>query len=270
MPLYLDRHDIPGATAEELAAAHTRDVEVQGQHGVQYHTYWFDPGSGAVFCLAEGPSREAVETVHRDAHGFVAGSVIELDPSAPLNAFMGAMPAYPVGTAYAESALRAIVFTDICGSVEMTHRLGDEGHLQILREHDALVRRRLDSTGGREVKHTGDGVMASFASVSAAVGFAGSVQQELHERNRDHEVPLHVKIGISAGEPLTDDNDDLFGAAVQLAARLCAAAGPGEVTVSIAVRELCIGKPFRFADRGALELKGIPEPTPAYTLTWLD
>jgi adenylate cyclase len=77
-----------------------------------------------------------------------------------------------------------------------------------------------------------------------------------------------VSIGISAGEPVTDDHDDLFGAAVQLAARLCAAASSGDIAVSVAVRELCIGKPFRFDDHGRLKLKGMREPTQTYAVSW--
>ena len=79
---------------------------------------------------------------------------------------------------------------------------------------------------------------------------------------------MKIRIGISAGEPVTDDHDDLFGAAVQLAARLCAVASPGDIAVSVAVRELCIGKPFRFDDRGVLSLKGLPEPVQAYAVSW--
>jgi class 3 adenylate cyclase len=268
--MFLDRHDLPGVSAEELAEAHRQDVAVQGLHDVRYHTYWFDPGSGSVFCLAEGPSKEAVEAVHRDAHGILASRVLELDPNAPLNVLFGTMPEHPVGTAYAETAVRAIVFTDICGSVAMTQELGDDGHMQILRDHDTIVRNELAATRGREVKHTGDGVMAAYTSVAAAVEFAASVQRALQKRNEVENVRLDVSIGISAGEPVTDENDDLFGAAVQLAARLCAAAAPGEVAVSVAVRELCIGKLFRFEDRDPLTLKGMSEPTHAYTLSWTE
>jgi class 3 adenylate cyclase len=268
--MYLDRHDLPGVSPDDLAEAHRRDIEEQGKHDVRYHTYWFDPANGAVFCLAEGPNKEAVESVHRDAHGILATTVIELDPNAPLNAFFGSVPQYPVGTAYSESAVRAIVFTDICGSVAMTQQLGDEGHMLLLKEHNEIVRRELSSRSGREVKHTGDGVMAAFTSVSAAVEFAGAVQRALHTRNEMQISRLDVRIGISAGEPVTDDSDDLFGAAVQLAARLCAAARPGEVAVSVAVRELCIGKPFRFEDLGPLTLKGMAEPTRAYALSWIE
>src|SRR5207249_8708711 len=100
VPLYIDRHDAPGVSPQELADAHMLDVAAQDAHGVRYHTYWFDPDNGSVFCLAEGPSRDAVEAVHQDAHGLLASTVLELDPTAPLNAFFGALPTYPVGTAY--------------------------------------------------------------------------------------------------------------------------------------------------------------------------
>ena len=114
--MYLDRHDAPGVTAEELAEAHRLDTEIQEKHGVRFNTYWFDPDRGTVFCLAEGPSERAVVAVHEEAHGQLPSAVIELDPAAPLNALLGPLPTHPVGTAYSEPAMRAIVFTDIRGS----------------------------------------------------------------------------------------------------------------------------------------------------------
>jgi len=266
--MFIDRHDAPGISAQELADAHALDVGVEHRHGVKYHTYWFDPDNGSIFCLAEGPSKDSVEAVHREAHGQLASTILELDANAPLNSLFGSLPLHPVGTAYAASAMRAIVFTDMCGSVAHTQQLGDEGHMELLREHNEIVRGELQSRDGREVKHTGDGIMASFASVVAAVAFGVAVQEQLHARNTTAATPLHVSVGISAGEPVTDDNDDLYGAAVQLAARLCAAADPGQIAVSVAVRELCVGKPFRFEDRGRLDLKGFPEPTQAYVVAW--
>lgn len=270
MPLYMDRHDMPGVSAEELAAAHNRDVEVQEKHGVRYHTYWFDPADGTVFCLAEGPSKEALEAVHQEAHGALAGTILELDPTLPLNDFFGSLPEHPVGAAYAAPAVRAIVFTDLCGSVDHTSRLGDEAHLELLRDHNKIVRGELEPHGGREVKHTGDGIMAAFTSVASAVAFSIAAQRAFHDRNAGSAVPLDVKIGISAGEPVTDENDDLFGAAVQLAARLCDWASAGEIAVSVAVRELCMGKQFRFEDGGVAELKGLLQPTVVYRVSWRD
>ena len=79
-----------------------------------------------------------------------------------------------------------------------------------------------------------------------------------------------MKIGISAGEPIRDHNDDLFGASVQLAARLCDSAPAGEIAVSLVVRELCIGKRFHFQDCGPAQLKGRSEPTSLYCVSWRD
>jgi len=264
MPLYMDRHDMPGVSAEEIAAAHAQDVGVQVAHGVRYLTYWFDPDSGSVFCLAEGPSKDAVGHVHREAHGAIASNIIEVEPG-PVHAFFGSVPEHPVGHAYTESAVRAVLFTDVCGSTEMTQSLGDDGAMVLLREHDQIVRDALAEHTGREVKHTGDGIMASFSSVASAVEAAIVIQRRLAEREGD--ASLEVRIGISAGEPVSD-NEDLFGAAVQLAARLCAASEPRGISVSVAVRELCVGKRFSFEERGPVLLKGFSEPTPFYEVRW--
>jgi class 3 adenylate cyclase len=268
--MYLDRHDMPGLSPEALAEAHTQDLEVQERHCVRFHTYWFDPSNGSVFCLAEGPSKEALETVHREAHGQVASMIMEIDKSVPLNAFVGPLPDYAPHTPYTAPAMRAIVFTDVCDSVGQTQALGDDGHVELLHVHNDIVRTQLDTHAGREVKHTGDGIMASFTSVVASVNFAIAAQRALHERNQQAERPLDVSIGISAGEPVTDESDDLFGAAVQLAARLCNDAAAGDIAVSVAVRELCIGKPVRFDDRGLRALKGISDPVQSYAVRWRD
>jgi class 3 adenylate cyclase len=265
--MFIDRHDSPGVSPEEVAADHMKDLAVQEQYGVRYFTYWFDADAGSVFCLAEGPSREAVEATHIHAHGGGANTVLEIGER-PLNDFLGPVPEHPPGTPYAASALRAILFTDLCESTAHTQQYGDDAHMLVLREHNAVVRDAVASKGGREVKHTGDGIMASFNSVVAAVEAAVAIQQTLDRRNSNAEVRLALRVGISAGEPVTDDNDDLFGAAVQLARRLCDSAQPSAIAVSVAVRELCIGKSIHFEDRGSLPLKGFSERVHTYEVTW--
>jgi class 3 adenylate cyclase len=264
----MDRHDGVELTLEEMADAHTRDLDAQARFDVRYHTYWYDPAGGVVFCLMEGPSREAVDAVHRKAHAASANVIIELPDAMPLELLLGTLPDQPPNRAVVTPATRAIVFTDMRGSVAQTQALGDDGHMAVLREHDRIVRFELAVHHGREVKHLGDGIMAAFTSVASAVAFAVAVQRSVDHHNEATEVELDVSIGISAGEPVTDDHDDLFGAAVQLAARLCAAAGAGDILASVAVRELCIGKSFRFLDRGRLELKGFPEPAQIYAVAW--
>lgn len=266
VPLYMDRHEAPGASAADLAAAHAADVGVQQAYGVRYLTYWFDEEAEVVFCLAEGPDKDAVEAVHREAHGLLATTIIEVEPG-PVDRFLGPRPSHPVGEAYVDSAVRAVLFTDICGSTELTQRLGDDAGTALVREHDGVVRAALAEHGGREVKHTGDGIMASFRSVASSVEAASAMQQQLAARNRVAEIPIDVRIGISAGEPVAE-GDDLFGATVQLAARLCGCGGPGSITTSVAVRELCVGKRVSFDEGRTEHLKGFPQPVSVFGVQW--
>jgi len=83
MPLYMDYHNrIAGLTADAVASAHEKDLGVQDRHAVKYLKYWFDEGSGKVFCLVEAPSKEAAVAVHREAHGLVADEIIEVNEGA--------------------------------------------------------------------------------------------------------------------------------------------------------------------------------------------
>jgi hypothetical protein len=83
MPLYLDIHQhIPGLTADAVAGAHSQDLQTQGKHGVKYLKYWFDEGTGKVFCLVEAPTKEAAAAVHREAHGLLADEIIEVKEGA--------------------------------------------------------------------------------------------------------------------------------------------------------------------------------------------
>ncbi|MEX1171354.1 MAG: nickel-binding protein, partial [Chloroflexota bacterium] len=266
MPYFLDRHDLHGASADDVAAAHVDDVAMQDRHGVRYLTYWFDYDRQRAFCLADGPDREAVIAVHREGHGGVANVVTEVDRN-DVGRFLGPPPEHATGQAYVDSAFRTILFTDMEGSTRLTQRLGDSGAMAVLHDHDVIVRGAADANGGSVVKHTGDGMMVSFRAVSAALEAAVAIQRDLAARNETAEHPLGVRIGLAAGEPL-EEQDDLFGAAVQLAARLCDRAASGSILVSGAVRDLAIGKRFDFQKRGRLTLKGFDEPVRLFEVAW--
>lgn len=271
MPMYMDRHELQGASAEDIAMAHVRDLEVQSRHGVRYLTYWFDYNRGRAFCLVDAPSPDAAEAVHREAHGQIAGSIIPVDEET-VEQFLGRIedrqaaqePAKPV----AETAFRTILFTDMEGSTEYTQRFGDAKAMELLETHNRLIRRPLVALGGREIKHTGDGIMSCFSSVSRAVECAIAVQREFDAHGQTHpEEQIRIRIGMSAGEPV-ESHDDLFGATVQLAARICDRADAGRILVSNAVKELAMGKGFLFEDRGEAELKGFPEPVRLHEVVW--
>ena len=126
--------------------------------------------------------------------------------------------------------------------------------------HDTIVRDALAALGGREVKHTGDGIMACFLSTVSAVRCATRIQRALAEHAQaETEVHVRVRIGAAAGEPV-ENHSDLFGSTVQLAARLCSHAQPQQSLVSNAVAELCLGKGLSFQDLGEVSLKGFERP----------
>ena len=276
MPLYMDIHELPeGTTAEDIAKVHAKDVETQRKYGVEYRKYWVNESGRKVFCLAHAPSAEAAACVHREAHGMVAEKIIEVEP-AVAEVFLGGTETNPEGAVLMpggaaderDPGIRTILFTDIVDSTALTQIMGDDAAMDLLDLHNTVVRNALADLGGREVKHTGDGIMASFVSAAAAVKCAAQIQRELskHEQEQPKRA-IRVRIGAAAGEPV-EHHDDLFGATVQLAARLCAHASPEQILVSNAIAELCLGKGFSFQDVGDVVLKGFDRPVRAHAVAW--
>jgi hypothetical protein len=265
MPTFMDRHDLLGAKPEDVATAHIQDLWTQAAFGVQFLTYWFDEARGSVFCLAEAPNAEAVVSVHRQSHGGVPHAIYEVDSHA-VTSFLGAIFDPEPGTPWAVSAFRTIVFTDIVGSTAMLGMIGDVAMKNLVMDLDRLVRANIEASGGRVVEHTGDGIMASFPSARDAIAGAITIQQAVDSLEQ-RDPPIRVRIGIAAGEPIEEDGR-LFGAAVNLAARICAACDPGAIRVAGGVRELALGKGFTFVDRGEVALKGFDEPMRLYEVAW--
>jgi class 3 adenylate cyclase len=187
--------------------------------------------------------------------------------------------------AAAPSGLVTIMFTDMEGSTTLTQRLGDARAQEVLRTHNTTVRDALKACGGSQIKHTGDGIMAAFPAASKALECAIAIQKAFDERNRSlsarpeplagqpvepraaSEEPIRVRIGLNAGEPVAED-EDLFGAAVQFAARVCAHAQPGQILAANVVRELAAGKGVMFSDRGDVTLRGFEDPVRLYEVRW--
>jgi class 3 adenylate cyclase len=168
----------------------------------------------------------------------------------------------------APSGLVTILFTDVEGSTALTQQLGDAKAQDVLRTHNTIVRDALKGHSGSEIKHTGDGIMASFASASRALECAIAMQRAFAQHNESNpHTPIRVRIGLNAGEPIAEEKD-LFGTAVQLAARICAHAEPGEILAPIVVRELAAGKGILFSDRGDVALRGFEDPVRLFEVCW--
>ena len=277
MPLFMDIHDLHGdVSPEEVAKAHAKDIEIQKKYGVEYRKYWVNEDCGKIFCLVEAPDAETAIRVHREAHGMMADKIIEIQPPELADGFLGGVEVNDVGAAIfpgggtdaRDPGIRTILFTDVVNSTTLTQSLCDEAALALLGVHDTIVRDALSGLGGREIKHTGDGIMASFVSAASAVRCAIQIQRELDKHAQTNpKGPLKVRVGAAVGEPVEQHND-LFGSTVQLAARLCSHAQPEQILVSNAIAELCIGKGLSFEDVGEVTLKGFGSPVRAHAAGW--
>ena len=254
----MDRHHVPGATAEDTARNHTADLELADQFGIEFFSYWHDSERGLVFCFARAPSKETVTDAHAAAHGDVPSEIIEVSESDVVR-FLGKVQD-PVDASEATSAFRVIGFTDLVGSTELLDRLGQSAYMVLLTEHDLLIRQALLTWSGREVKHTGDGFMVVFDDVEEALGWSLEVRDAFGQRD-----DLDVRLGLDAGEPV-DQDDDLFGAVVTKANRICSVAGPEQVYVSEVVRDIGSEGGFRFDGGKSETLKGFSEPTTLFEL----
>ena len=200
--------------------------------------------------------------------------------------FLGARGRAPAeAEPLAAGAFRTVLFSDVAGSTSMMQRLGDAKAREVLRTHERITREALKAHGGTEVKTMGDGFMACFSSATGALECAIAMQRAFAEHNaallrpfgraqgrqaqdaHTEPVEVRIRIGLNAGEPIAEE-EDLFGTAVILAARIAAKAEGGEILASNVVRELVAGKGFLFSDRGDTVLRGFEDPVRLYEVRW--
>jgi adenylate cyclase len=169
------------------------------------------------------------------------------------------------------SSTVTILFTDMVGSTDLTQSIGDAAAQDVIRAHNFIVRAALSHHAGREVKHTGDGIMASFDEPIDAVNAAIEIQQRAVEHNAKWpKLPLGLRIGMNTGEPIIEEND-YFGTTVQIAARVCAAAGLAQVWLSADSKALLpASTPWTFFSHGPQRLKGVKAAHELFEVVWND
>ncbi|HEY5112573.1 MAG TPA: adenylate/guanylate cyclase domain-containing protein [Coriobacteriia bacterium] len=162
-----------------------------------------------------------------------------------------------------------VLFTDIQGFSNLTSSVGDQEALDALKRHNQIVRAQIQNYGGAEIKYQGDGFMVAFPSARRAVLCAIDIQRKIAEQNRDNpDRPLILRMGLNSGDVLRDEQD-LFGAAVNLAARIAEKAKGNQILISELVKELAGPYPgFKFADRGKHAIKGFPGRYKIYEVAW--
>ena len=146
--------------------------------------------------------------------------------------------------------LATVLFTDIVASTERASELGDRRWRELLEVHDDLGRRLVEQWGGRVVKSTGDGLLATFDGPGRAIACSVALREQLGD------IDLQIRAGLHAGE-VEVRGDDVGGIAVHIAARILGEAAPGEILVSRTVRDLVAGSDRALADRGSRRLKGV-------------
>lgn len=271
MPIYMDRHFTEGATQHALADAHEKDINIQDKFNVKFITYWFDEKRSTAFCLVDAPNKEALQNAHNEAHGNVAHEIIEVDPSI-VESFLGRVkdptPSEKTDNVSVDSAFRIIMFTDLKDSTKMTSQLGDTKALNLIHVHNALTRNELKKYNGNEIKHTGDGIMASFVLVQEAILCAISIQKAFDTHNSTHQDKhMSLKIGLSAGEPI-EEHGDLFGKSVQLSARLCSHAQANQILASQEIYDLSEKSKKLFSKLDTITPKGFEKPLNIYRIHW--
>lgn len=254
--LYMCRHEGTPRPLEQIASSHDLDVALQDKYDLRWLTYYVNEETGTSFCLADAPSRDAVEACHREAHGPMMGyRVIEVDRGM-IEAYLGAVLTPAPGFRWSESPLRILLVAEIATDMATMLRRGDVVARSAQREFERIVSECLAAGRGREVQRASGRIMASFPSAARAVHTALAIQHEMGTYEAKHAGRLDVRIGLNAGEPLSDEAG-LFGAAVELASKVAAAAPPGTVLVSDVVRSLSAGAGWTFRERDALEVDGL-------------
>jgi AraC-like DNA-binding protein len=229
MPLFMDMHKASDydvkPTVEEIKRNHIADLAVQHKYHVKFLQYWINEEAGLVFCLMEGPDKESCAAVHQEAHGGMPCNIIELQ-GGDYMAFMGnegTVNAYdiverPDGTL--DTGYRIILVADI---IAVTPTIAYREKIEQL----------VHQAGGRFVPRPGNRILIAFTASQAAIACAIQIIQQVQQLDASTE----VRIGVSAGEPVTEQKD-LFGDSIQLANRLCDIAQNGRAVIAPLVKEL--------------------------------
>jgi len=159
-----------------------------------------------------------------------------------------------------DRVLTTVMFTDIVASTDTVAALGDQQWRQRLDAHDDIVRTEIGRMRGREVKHTGDGFLATFDGPARAINCARAII------SRAANIGIPIRVGIHVGE-CERRGDDLAGIAVHTCARVCALAPAERILVTSTVKDLTVGSGVTFADHGTHRLRGVPEPRHLYEVT---
>ncbi len=234
----MDRHNLPGVTAQDVAEAHQKDLEIQHIYGCRALTYWFDEERQTAFCLIEAPNKEAVSEMHKNAHGLVPHQVIEVN-SQIVESFLGRMEDPKIlkedkNVFLNESAFRVILSIHIKYS-KKDQILSIQNNSIESQKHYSLLQNKLTQFGGGKlVEDENKNLLCSFSSAKQATLYAMEIRKSL--LNEDNYTQNHIKIGISSGSPIENSND-FFGETTNIANNLCFISFHNKIMISTEVAD---------------------------------
>lgn len=247
MPLYMDIHILDDVfTMEDARKAHLRDVAVQEKYGVISHQYWVNEKAGTAYCLMEGPDKESCIATHREANGFEACQIVEVEGGL-YDLFMGGKQLKDHGLVRHEdgkidTGYRYILTLDIIAKKTRNTASIDFNHLKLPKRPKNIALQVISEFDGREVRTGGyDSIIAVFKIPENALRCTHKIQNyflNLRKEKNPENDDFTFNMGISVGQPLTE-TEGFFVEAIRMSHRLCLTAGEDEIITSCIFEELC-------------------------------
>lgn len=245
MPLFMDIHLVGEISVEDTRKAHLADLAVQEKYGVKYHQYWFNEKAGTVYCLMEGPDKESCEATHREANGFTACQITEVE-GGMYDLFMGENQKVDHGlvrrqNGEPDTGYRYILTLDILAITQNTGSI-DFDQLKLPKVPKKLALQTVNEFSGKEVRTAGyDCIVAVFETAEKVLQCAHEIQKKLLKSNVDSAPgtnKISFNMGISVGQPLTE-TEGFFEEAIRMSQRLCLIAGDKEIMTSRLFEDIC-------------------------------
>lgn len=239
MPIFMDRHEIPGVNAKDVASAHQEDLKIQKEFNCKALTYWFDEEKGLAFCLIEAPDKESVQKLHDEAHGLIPNQIIEVEPSI-VASFLGRIedPSWQDGSGLInEPAFRTIMVVNINPVFQYGNDESISHFSSFLSGFMQYIKDELNKHHGLEVETADSYFMASFDAAGKAVGCASGIRDYIKNYNQSHtSLQIELQTGLSSGIPVSGD-EEFFGATVKVAKQMSMIARPGQLLLSPMVHD---------------------------------
>ncbi len=241
MPIYMDRHIIPGITAKDAAEAHRLDILMQDESGCRCMTYWVDEERGSAFCLIDAPCKEAVVKLHNKAHGLIPHQIIEVNGQA-VKSFLGRIEDPEVSDLvdnskiFNEPVFRTVLMVKLDDPILLQAFLSKSAANTMLSEYRAYISEISQQYQGQQIEHEQEEILIAFISTAKAVKCALEVHECLNSLKKGpHQIAS--QISLNAGIPV-QHSETLFGDTIHLAKRLLQVIPKGRIIAAPIINDL--------------------------------